>query len=160
MAAKEYRQQIGVVMQDDSLMTGSLAENIAFFEPMVDQDRVQECARLASIDQEILAMPMGYHSRIGDMGSALSGGQRQRILLARALYRKPSILIIDEGTANLDAANESAVLDEIRALGCTIIAVSHNTSVHEQADRFFTLENGVLQEQFREAGHALQRSTS
>ena len=97
-----WRSRIGAVLQDDQLLTGTLADNIGFFEERIDQQRVEAAARGASIHDEIMAMPMGYQSLIGDMGAALSSGQRQRIMLARALYREPDILFLDEGTANLD----------------------------------------------------------
>ena len=84
-----YREQIGAVMQEDQLLSGSIADNICFFDPAFDQERMIECARLAGIHDEIMAMPMAYNSLIGDMGSSLSGGQKQRVLLARALYRQP-----------------------------------------------------------------------
>jgi ATP-binding cassette subfamily B protein RaxB len=82
---RQYRSQIGAVMQDDHLMSGTLAENIAFFDPNIDMVRVAESAVLAGIHQDIERMNMGYNSLVGDMGSALSGGQKQRVLLARAL---------------------------------------------------------------------------
>src|SRR5206468_10322880 len=87
-----YRQQVGAVMQEDQLLSGSIADNICFFDSAYDQDRMIECARLAGVHDEIMATPMTYNSLIGDMGSSLSGGQKQRVLLARALYREPKIL--------------------------------------------------------------------
>jgi ATP-binding cassette subfamily B protein RaxB len=82
-----YREQIGAVMQEGQLLSGSVADNICFYEPACDYERMMECARLAGVHDEIMAMPMTYNSLIGDMGSSLSGGQKQRLLLARALYR-------------------------------------------------------------------------
>ena len=89
-------------MQEDQLLSGSIADNICFFDPDFDQNRMISCAQLAGIHKEIMAMPMTYNSLVGDMGSSLSGGQKQRLLLARALYRRPRILFLDEGTAHLD----------------------------------------------------------
>src|SRR3954463_5735296 len=86
---QEYRQQIGAVMQEDQLLSGSIADNICFYEPSCDQERMIEAARMAGIHDEIMTMPMTYNSLIGDMGSSLSGGQKLRVLLARALYRRP-----------------------------------------------------------------------
>src|SRR5215468_8879550 len=93
-------------MQEDQLLSGSIADNICFFESEFDADRMVNCARLAAIHDEIMVMPMTYNSLVGDMGSSLSGGQKQRLLLARALYRQPKLLFLDEGTAHLDLENE------------------------------------------------------
>ena len=129
-----WRARVGAVLQDDLLLTGTLADNIAFFDTSPDQPRVEACARAARVHDEIMAMPMGYSSLIGDMGSALSSGQRQRILLARALYRQPDALFLDEGTANLDEANENAIADTIAAMGITRIVIAHRPALIERAD--------------------------
>jgi ATP-binding cassette, subfamily B, bacterial CvaB/MchF/RaxB len=104
IGARVYREQVAAVMQDDQLLSGSIADNICFFDPHLDQEKMTSCAQMAGIHDEIMAMPMGYSSLIGDMGSSLSGGQKQRVLLARALYKDPKILFLDEGTAHLDVA--------------------------------------------------------
>ena len=100
--ARAFRDHVGVVMQDDQLLSGSIADNICFFDHEFDHARMQHCAELACVHDDIMRMPMSYDSLIGDMGSSLSGGQRQRILLARALYRRPRLLFMDEGTSHLD----------------------------------------------------------
>lgn len=131
----DYRQQIAAVMQDDQLMSGDIAENIACFEQPLDLARVYQCAQLACIHEEILRMPMQYNTLVGDMGSSLSGGQKQRLLLARALYRTPRILFMDEATSHLDTANEAMVNQHIRALAITRVLVAHRPETVASAGR-------------------------
>ena len=128
------------------LYAGSLAENIAFFDPEIDMARVREVARMAQIDGEIDTMPMGYETLVGDMGSILSGGQLQRVLLARALYPDPKVLILDEGTANLDAENEAKILEVLKSLSITRIAVAHRPATLEASGRRIDIENGFASE--------------
>lgn len=123
--AGHLRYITGAVMQDDHLFTGSLADNIAFFDPRPDLEKIERVARLACIHDDIRHMAMGYHTLVGDMGTALSGGQRQRILLARALYREPKILVLDEATSHLDVALERAINDAVRGLKMTRIVIAH-----------------------------------
>lgn len=139
-----YRRAIGSVAQGDMLYAGSLAENIAFFDPAIDMDRVREVAKLAHIHDEIEAMPMGYESLVGDMGSILSGGQLQRVLLARALYPYPRLLILDEGTANLDEANEEKILSALKDLKITRIGVAHRPATIGAADRVLRVQAGRI----------------
>ncbi len=139
-----WRARIGAVMQDDQLLTGTLADNIAFFDQQVDQEGVEMAAQLARVHDDIMKMPMGYQSLVGDMGSALSGGQRQRIILARALYRDPDALFLDEGTANLDEENELAIADMIARLPITRVIIAHRPALVERADHVWRMENGRL----------------
>jgi ATP-binding cassette, subfamily B, bacterial CvaB/MchF/RaxB len=139
-----WRARIGAVMQDDQLLTGTLADNISFFDQQLDQERVELAARLARIHDDIVRMPMAYQSLVGDMGAALSGGQRQRIMLARALYRDPDALFLDEGTANLDEENEAAIGDMITRLPITRIVIAHRPALVERADLVFRMEEGKL----------------
>jgi ATP-binding cassette subfamily B protein RaxB len=137
VGAQAYREQVGAVMQEDQLLSGSIADNISFFDPEYDQERMIACARLAGVHDEIMAMPMTYNSLIGDMGSSLSGGQKQRVLLARALYRQPKLLFLDEGTAHLDTEKETEVHRNLRALSMTRINVAHRPGISAAADRMF-----------------------
>lgn len=141
-----WRTQTGVVSQDDQLLSGTIADNIAFFDPELDMDRVAACASAARVHEDIMRMPMNYLSLVGDMGTALSGGQRQRIILARALYREPKVLFLDEGTANLDEATEREIGDLIAALPITRIVVAHRPELVRRADRVVEMVGGQLHE--------------
>ena len=146
MGPQAYRAGIGVVMQDDQLLSGSIADNISFFDPNLDMEKVELCSRAAGVHQDILRNPMGYNSLIGDMGTTLSGGQKQRILIARALYRQPRILFLDEGTANLDEKTEHHVTHVIERLPITRIVIAHRPALIEAADRVFAMIGGQLHE--------------
>jgi ATP-binding cassette subfamily B protein RaxB len=141
---RNFHRQIAAVLQEDSLFAGSLSENIALFDEEIDLELVIASAKAASIHDDILNMPMQYETLVGDMGSTLSGGQKQRILLARALYRTPKILIVDEGTAHLDTKHERAVNDAIGAMGITRIIVAHRRETIEAAERILVMRNGTL----------------
>ena len=130
---------VGFVLQDDSLFAGTIADNIAFASDVADMPRVEECARLACLDDEINEMHMGYNTLIGDMGSALSGGQQQRLLLARALYQRPSILILDEATSHLDVPTEQRIAAMLAELRMTRIFAAHHPDTIRIADRIITL---------------------
>src|SRR5712672_2583788 len=134
-----YREQIGAVMQEDQLLSGSIADNICFFETTFDPQRMIECARIAGIHDDIVAMPMSYNSLIGDMGSSLSSGQKQRVLLARALYRRPKILFLDEGTAHLDTAKEKEINANLRYLNMTRVSIAHRPEITHGADMIIHL---------------------
>ena len=121
----ESTSTIGFVMQEDSLFSGTISENIHFFDEVPDLERAKECAVLACIHDEIAAMPMGYETLVGDMGTTLSGGQKQRILLARALYRKPSVLVLDEATSHLDLETEKLIAETLAAFKMTRVMVAH-----------------------------------
>jgi ATP-binding cassette subfamily B protein RaxB len=137
---QRLRQQFSTVLQDDALFKGTIADNIAGFDPEPDLARVRDAAEAAEIWQDIRRMPMTLHTMVGDMGSSLSGGQRQRILLARALYREPRILFLDEATSHLDLATEARVLDYLDQLGITVVSVAHRPDVLKRASRIIQLE--------------------
>jgi ATP-binding cassette subfamily B protein RaxB len=142
LGADRYRAMIGVVMQDDDLFAGSIADNICFFSDRVDTDRIIECARLAAIHDDVLAMPMGYGTLIGDMGTTLSGGQKQRVLLARALYHRPGVLLLDEATSHLDVATDNLVNAAIRNTHVTRIVIAHRPETIRWSDRVIRLDRG------------------
>ncbi|MFV8798346.1 ATP-binding cassette domain-containing protein [Yersinia sp. LJYL362] len=150
-----YRQHIAYVLQEDRLFAGSLLDNISSFDAQPEYEWVFECARLASIHTEIEAMPMKYETMVGDMGSALSGGQRQRVSLARALYKRPRILFLDEATSDLDIDNEARINDSIRALKITRIFIAHRPTMIAMADRVFDLSKNAEIEMEKENPHAL-----
>jgi ATP-binding cassette subfamily B protein RaxB len=141
-----FRKSIGVVMQDDQLLSGSIADNICFFDESFELEHMMHCAELAGIHEEICRMPMAYNSLIGDMGTSLSGGQKQRILLARALYRRPRLLFMDEGTSHLDIATERQVTGAIKALGLTRLIIAHRPETIASAPRRLVLRDGQLSE--------------
>jgi ATP-binding cassette, subfamily B, bacterial CvaB/MchF/RaxB len=142
---RRYRSLIGVLNQEDTLFSGSLAENISFFDPDFEMEHVKNCARMAAIHDDILSMNLKYDTPVGDMGSSLSGGQKQRILLARAIYKKPKCLFLDEGTAHLDLATEAIVNQSLRALGMTRVIVAHRPQTIGLAERTITVTKGQVQ---------------
>ncbi|AZO19986.1 peptidase domain-containing ABC transporter [Mesorhizobium sp. M1E.F.Ca.ET.045.02.1.1] len=146
IARNHFISNIATVMQDDTLLSGTIAENVAFFDTELDFERIEACARLACIHDEIDSMPMRYASLIGDMGSALSGGQKQRLMIARALYRQPKILFIDEGTSHLDLQVERAINDNLTQLNITRVVIAHRPDTLRIADRVFNMSSGGLAE--------------
>lgn len=137
-----YRSQLGAVMQDDALFSGSLRDNISFFDTSPDEEEIVRACMSASIMDDIERMPMRLNTLVGDMGSSLSGGQYQRVLLARALYRKPKILFLDEATSHLDTARENKVNEAIKRLKITRITVAHREETLKCADRVVLLQSG------------------
>ena len=146
LGLSNYRNMLGTVMQDDSLFAGSIADNISFFDSIVNMQRVYQCAELAAIAAEIAAMPMAFNTLVGDIGTGLSGGQKQRILLARALYKNPKILVLDEATSHLDVWNELAVNQAIHKIPLTRLIVAHRSETIQMAQRVIVLHNGQVAE--------------
>lgn len=139
LGIRNWRGQIGVVMQDDKLLSGTIADNISFFDPEMDMQKVMKAAHKAQIHEEISAIPMNYASMVGDMGSILSGGQKQRVLLARALYHEPKVLFLDEGTANLDEKTEKTIVKIISEMPITRVIVAHRPAFIKASDRLLTI---------------------
>lgn len=137
---KNYREVTASVMQDDAVLSGSIIDNISFFDEHIDVERIYQVAALAHIHEEIRKFPMGYETLVGDMGSMLSGGQKQRILLARALYKQPKILFLDEATSHLDAENEKKINQSLKSLDITQVVIAHRQETIQMADRIIDLD--------------------
>ena len=139
LGVRSYRAGIAALLQDDALLSGTIRDNIAFFDLPPDPAKLERAARIAHIYDDVVQLPMGFDTRIGDMGSALSIGQQQRLLLARALYREPSILFLDEGTSHLDLTTELAIMQAIAELGITCIYTTHRDAIARLADKVISL---------------------
>ena len=142
---RAFREEVAAVLQDDLLFAGTIAENVAGFD-VVDPERLQEALTAAAVADDVSRMPMRHLTLVGDMGSSLSGGQRQRILLARALYRRPRLLVIDEGTAHLDTHHENLVNDAVRLMGVTRVVIAHRRETVQAADRVVFLHDGKVRD--------------
>lgn len=144
-----FTSQFGIVMQNGTIYSTTILENIGFSDLNPDMDKVKEAARMACIDSFIESLPMGYNTRIGSSGLQLSGGQRQRIFIARALYRNPPILILDEATSSLDAITESRIMDNVfrYCKGRTLIIAAHRLSTVSNADKIVVMSNGKIAEE-------------
>lgn len=138
------RSMLACVLQDDVLFSGSIADNISFFDSQVDFKHMQQCADRAAIAADIESMPMAYNTFVGDMGTILSGGQKQRILLARALYKQAPILLLDEATSHLDVALECQVNAAVRKLNTTRLIIAHRPETIASADRVITIMDGKV----------------
>lgn len=139
-----YRRQIAYINQDAHLFNGTIRENIAFGGGEITHADLVEAVKLAHIHEEIVALPMGYDTLVGPGGHGLSGGQRQRIVLARALARRPRLLILDEATSALDPALEKSIFEGLLASGTTVIAVAHRLTVLEAADQVLVVQDGRI----------------
>jgi len=139
IGVNNFRNSTACVLQEDRLFSGSIADNISGFDDEADRQHIIDCAMKCNIHDEILRMPMGYETIIGELGAGISGGQKQRLLIARALYQKPNILFMDEATSHLDASNERMINAAIEALNITRIIVAHRPSTIACADRIIDL---------------------
>ncbi|WDD96180.1 peptidase domain-containing ABC transporter [Burkholderia sp. FERM BP-3421] len=144
LGIERLRTLVGTVLQDDVLFAGSIADNISFFDPQADPRWVAECAQRAAVHADIVAMPMGYNTLVGDMGTVLSGGQKQRVLLARALYKRPRILVLDEATSHLDVQREQQVNAAVASLNMTRLIVAHRPETIASASRVILLNGGKI----------------
>jgi ATP-binding cassette subfamily B protein RaxB len=153
---KLLRGSYGVVLQDDELLSGTIAENVAFFDDEIDMDRVWAALEAAALKEEVLAMPMKADSFVGDMGGALSGGQKQRVLIARAIYKKPKILFFDEATSHLDLKNEGTINQSLRSMNITRVVIAHRRETIMAADVVFDILSGacIPNPTRREEGHS------
>jgi ATP-binding cassette, subfamily B, bacterial CvaB/MchF/RaxB len=161
IASSDLARVIGVVMQDDILFQGSVADNVSFFDAPVDMARVASAARQANVATDIEAMPMQYHSLLAEAAADISGGQKQRLFIARALYHSPRVLFLDEATSHLDAASESLVTRAVEAMDMTRVLVAHRRETIAIADRVLAIDPSTGLVRAAEApGAAVERATA
>ena len=148
LSQKAWRRRCGVVMQDGYIFSDTIARNISLGEEYVDPDRLLEAVRMANIKDFVESLPVAYNTRVGTGGQSLSGGEKQRILIARAIYKQPEFLFIDEGTSSLDAENEKVIIDNLQDFfrGRTVVVVAHRLSTVRNADQIVVLERGRVAE--------------
>lgn len=144
---RRVRELSASVLQEDHLFIGTVADNISLFTPEATLEEVRAAAVQANIAAEIEAMPMGYLTQISDLGNSLSGGQQQRVLLARAFFRKPKLLILDEATSSLDLESERLICDAVRNCGITTLIIAHRPQTLASADRVLFMKDGALREE-------------
>ena len=152
-SASRNQFQIAAVMQNDTLLSGSVLDNISNFSEKVDIKKAIDCARLACVHEDIMAMTMQYQTLIGDMGDSLSGGQKQRIIVARALYQNPQLLILDEATSHLDLESEARVCQNLKQLPLTIVMVAHRPQAIRSAQKIYVLSSNGLTESSYSCGN-------
>jgi ATP-binding cassette subfamily B protein RaxB len=155
----QFRDIVGTVLQDDVLFAGSISDNISFFDPKPDQKWMVRCAELAAIASDVSELPMGYNTLIGDMGTVLSGGQKQRVLLARALYKRPQILFLDEATSHLDIERERQVNQAIKSLNITRVIIAHRPETIASVERIVVLDGGRVIYDGAQLNHANMSGT-
>lgn len=145
---KWWRRQCGVVMQDGIIFSESIARNIAVDDEDIDFDRLEKAAIIANIHEYIMGLPLKYNTQIGCDGLGLSQGQKQRILIARAVYKEPDFIFLDEATNALDARNEKTIVENLNGFykGRTVVVVAHRLSTVKNADQIIVLDNGRIME--------------
>ena len=146
---RSLHKHVAMVLQDTFLFNGTIAENIAFARPTATREEIEQVARIARIHEDIVAMPDGYETRVGERGAWLSGGQKQRIAIARAVLCDAKVLILDEATASVDVQTEMSIQQAIAELAGsrTIIAIAHRLSTIQNADCILVLEDGEIMQQ-------------
>nr|AHF23860.1 ABC transporter ATP-binding protein/permease [uncultured bacterium Contig15] len=146
---ESLRQCISPVLQDTFLFNGTIAENIGYAVPDATMEEIREAAKAANIHEDILAMPDGYETQVGERGLRLSGGQKQRVAIARAILRKSPIIILDEATASVDVETEQQIQKAIAGIAGTrtIIAIAHRLSTIRNADKILVIEDGKVTEE-------------
>ena len=144
-----WRSKSGSVMQESFIFSDTIARNIAIGDERIDAERLRHAARVANVEEFVEQLPLGYHTKIGMEGSGVSAGQRQRILIARAVYKNPEFIFLDEATNSLDANNESAIMEHLREFyrGRTVLIVAHRLSTVVDADNIIVLDKGKVVEQ-------------
>ena len=145
---ESLRRVISPVLQDTFLFNGTIAENIGYASAHASMEDIREAARAANIHEDIMAMPDGYDTQVGERGLRLSGGQKQRIAIARAILRKSPVIILDEATASVDVETERQIQKAIAGIAGsrTIIAIAHRLSTIRGADQILVIENGSITE--------------
>jgi ABC-type multidrug transport system fused ATPase/permease subunit len=144
----DYRSHLGVVLQDNFLFDGTIAENIGFAKPHANLEEIRAVSRLAHCEEFIEGFANKYETIVGERGVKLSGGQRQRIAIARALLADPKILVMDEATSSLDSESEALIQKGLRSLrqGRTTFIIAHRLSTIRNVDQILVLENGEIVE--------------
>jgi ABC-type multidrug transport system fused ATPase/permease subunit len=145
---RDYRTHLGVVLQDNFLFDGTIAENIAYARPHATRDEIKAVSRIAHCDEFVEAFEKGYDTIVGERGVRLSGGQRQRVAIARAILANPRVLILDEATSSLDSESEALIQDGLKSLrqGRTTFVIAHRLSTIQSADQILVLEAGEIVE--------------
>ena len=142
----EWRNHCGVVMQDGYIFSGSITENIALSDMEPDMIKIKQAAHISCIDNFIEQLPMKYNTKIGKSGINLSGGQKQRLLIARAIYKDPEFIFLDEATSSLDANNEYCIINNLQQFykNKTVVIIAHRLSTVRNADNIIFLEKEKL----------------
>ena len=143
-----WRDKVGVVMQDGFIFSNTIARNIAVNDDEIDTDRLQYATEIANLREFIESLPLTYNTKIGQEGTGISQGQKQRILIARAIYKNPDYIFLDEATNALDANNEKVILDNLNDFfkGRTVVVVAHRLSTVKNADNIVVLDKGKIVE--------------